>query len=291
MRLNLDQRTSEWHKWRAGIIGASDIPVIMGISPFKDATPLNLWKEKMGIKEPKITTFAMQKGIDGEMSALEAHCAEYKMKMEPACFESDDYAFMGCSLDGITESGNILVEIKVPGKRTLELAKAGQIEGHYLYQVQYQLMITQAEIGHFYAYDEDNGVGYTITILPDPALWSLMVEAAKAFWQCIINRTPPGYILCDNNLLTQKAGQAYKVKEAIDALKKQIKPLEDEFDFLKEEIKSISPAAKVLCGDFRIEQSEIAGRVDYDRIELLKAIDLNLYRRDPISVFKIVREA
>ena len=284
MKLNLIQRTPEWHKWRSGIIGASDVPVIMGVSPFRNATALNLWKEKLGMIEPKDTTVAMQRGIDGESRALQAYMDFFNVYLVPACFESDEYAFMGCSLDGITQDGDTIVEIKVPGDHTLELARRGQIEPHYLYQIQYQLFVTKAKKAYFYAFNDYSGIGYRIEVNPDPELWALMVEAVKAFWQCIITRMPPGYTVINNNLLNEKAHEAYKVKE-------EIKSLESRYDKLKEEIEGICPSDKVICGNFRLEKSQVAGRIDYTRIDLLNTVDLELYRKPSTTMFKIVKEA
>lgn len=44
--LNLLQNTQEWEKFRLQKIGASDAPIIMGVSPWK--TPFQLWLEKTG---------------------------------------------------------------------------------------------------------------------------------------------------------------------------------------------------------------------------------------------------
>lgn len=44
--LNLLQNTQEWEKFRLQKIGASDAPIIMGVSPWK--TPFQLWLEKQG---------------------------------------------------------------------------------------------------------------------------------------------------------------------------------------------------------------------------------------------------
>lgn len=47
--IELDQRTDEWLMWRSQGIGASDAPVIMGVSPWSD--PVSLWMEKRSFME------------------------------------------------------------------------------------------------------------------------------------------------------------------------------------------------------------------------------------------------
>ena len=44
--VELDQRSDNWHRWRTNGVGASDICVLMGSSPYK--SPYQLWEEKRG---------------------------------------------------------------------------------------------------------------------------------------------------------------------------------------------------------------------------------------------------
>ena len=47
--LNLDQKTQEWLIWRAQGIGASDAPIIMGVSPWSNI--IALWRDKRATLE------------------------------------------------------------------------------------------------------------------------------------------------------------------------------------------------------------------------------------------------
>ena len=40
--INLEQGTYEWLEWRMGGLGASDAPVVMGVSPY--STSRTLWE-------------------------------------------------------------------------------------------------------------------------------------------------------------------------------------------------------------------------------------------------------
>ena len=40
----IEQQSPEWFEWRKTGITASDMPIIMGVSPYK--TPWQLWAEK-----------------------------------------------------------------------------------------------------------------------------------------------------------------------------------------------------------------------------------------------------
>ena len=44
--VDLNQRSEEWLQWRSKGVTASDIPIILGLSPYK--TRWQLWAEKVG---------------------------------------------------------------------------------------------------------------------------------------------------------------------------------------------------------------------------------------------------
>ena len=57
----------EWLEWRREGIGASDAPVIMGVSPW--TTPLQLWENKLLGKSGQLETSSMRRGKDMEKEA------------------------------------------------------------------------------------------------------------------------------------------------------------------------------------------------------------------------------
>ena len=58
------QNTPEWLEFRKNKIGASDIPIIMGLSPY--STPLQLWKRKLGFLEEMQMNDCMRFGNENE---------------------------------------------------------------------------------------------------------------------------------------------------------------------------------------------------------------------------------
>ena len=99
MRVELDQNTTEWLEFRKNRIGASDASVIMGASPWK--TPLELWKEKIGLQEESYTSMAMQAGKDLEEIARPIVSNVLNCDFKPAVYVHDEYNWMMASLDGI----------------------------------------------------------------------------------------------------------------------------------------------------------------------------------------------
>src|SRR6266404_2041612 len=75
----LPQNSKEWLAWRTSGLGASDAPVIMGVSPF--TSQFELWLEKTGLGEREAfnpnAVKAMARGTLLEPEARD--CYEYKM--------------------------------------------------------------------------------------------------------------------------------------------------------------------------------------------------------------------
>ena len=69
--------------------------------------------------------------------------------MEPLVLAEGDYS---ASLDGITLDGALILEVKCPVKgQASELWKqvaAGELPDHYYWQVQHQLMVSDALLAH-----------------------------------------------------------------------------------------------------------------------------------------------
>lgn len=175
-RLNLTQGDPSWLQWRQGGIGASDAPIILGLSPFE--TPFSLWALKTGRAQPKKTTRAMQHGHDNEEKARALYMERTGQFVTPACFSNEDFGFpMLASLDGWP-----LVEIKCP-KNPLDHFKAareGLVPEHYRIQMQHQMAVTLAGNGSYASFYEGE-----LVILPverDAALIERIIAAEREFW-------------------------------------------------------------------------------------------------------------
>lgn len=53
---------------RSGRVGFSEIPILMGLSPY--ATPLSLWRRKKGLESAPVETFPMRWGKEAETAAI-----------------------------------------------------------------------------------------------------------------------------------------------------------------------------------------------------------------------------
>ena len=91
-------------------IGGSDIPIIMGISPFKSY--YQLLKEKVGIEEPeKVENEYVDYG-----NIMEEKIRDFVSKNHSTCYEEDKLIKddIRCHVDGY--NGNEIIEIKTTSK-------------------------------------------------------------------------------------------------------------------------------------------------------------------------------
>nr|WP_237143861.1 YqaJ viral recombinase family protein [Pseudomonas fluorescens] len=109
--VDIAQRTPDWHEWRREGISATSCAVIMGENP--DKTPLELWKELVGIVEPADLSVIPQvrRGVKFEPLALQAFEDKYGKMALPFCAESTAYPFIRASFDGVLDDKSP-VEIK-----------------------------------------------------------------------------------------------------------------------------------------------------------------------------------
>lgn len=173
------QGSNEWLAFRKKGIGSSDIAVIAGVSPWKDVH--TLWMEKTGRQEEPLPTNAMMWGTEHEETARKAYIAKTGNVMMPQVFQEN---FCIASLDGINFEGLLILEIKCPkSKTTLELAKKGVVEKHYLYQVQWQMFVSGASKAHFWVWTEKESA--LVEIVEDKNLQAYLFSIASNFWEMV----------------------------------------------------------------------------------------------------------
>lgn len=215
--VRLIQGSEEWHQHRILYRNASETAAVMGLSPW--LTPYQLWEVKTG-RRVQAVTFPMQRGMDLEPLARRAYEAATGAIMEPAVMVNGDYS---ASLDGLTFDGSLLLEVKCPMGRqdseTWKLAKTGQVEPHYMVQLQHQLMVTGARRSHFYVFDGKEGV--TVEVLPDPAAMAQLCTAWDEFWKLVVSDTPPPItardtVIREDQVWGHAAAQFVAAKEAAE---------------------------------------------------------------------------
>src|SRR5690625_403164 len=283
--IELEQGSDAWLAWREEGVGASDMPTIMGESPYK--TPLQLWREKMGLVEtPDLSENPhIRRGVENEEPARQAfdelHC-EFTVEL---CAESTTHPHRRVSLDGLTASGKVL-EIKCPVHEKAQQAIAfaqeqgtkpvtrQQLEGLRLYywaQVQYQLAVVGLAEAILWVWDVESQQGAALVIQAEPEYQEALLAAADGFWDCIVNAEAPE----PNPERDAVFLDASPASEKWAALEAQIKPLKEQLKRLESEQKEVAQELATELGDryigewsngLRLTRFTRRGRLDYAKL-------------------------
>lgn len=206
---------------RAKGIGGSDIPVILGLSPYK--TPLDLYLQKRGLWEDEFESEAAHWGSVMEPVLAREYVRRYEIPVlrrehgydvsigpeydivqnpeEPwgilGTLTHPKYPWARGHVDGIG-----LAETGAPSHvcefKTADLRLSGfwgdpdtdQVPEHYLAQVQWYLELADLELGHLAVLIGGNR--FARYIIPrDQVLIGLMLERAAEFWERVQTQNPP----------------------------------------------------------------------------------------------------
>lgn len=186
----LEQGTPEWHAWRRAGIGASEMPILLGVGPSR-RTVQSLWREKVDGPAAERDNGAMRRGRDLEAQARRAAERMLGHLFEPACVEWPAWPVLRASVDGITFDGGDVLEVKCPmAPKWAAIARAGEPPPEYVVQVQHQLLVTGAARAIIWCWDPRHG-GMHWAIAPDPVLAKRIMTAARRFWTAVETRTAP----------------------------------------------------------------------------------------------------
>jgi len=203
----LPQGSPEWLKWRGDGVGGSEVATVCGENPYE--TKMSLWKSKVAARRGEPVSDGGENEHMRRGKELEPHArAEYEQLMgwacPPLCVVHDDLDFVRCSLDGLREDGELVLEIKAPGARNhakaIDLKRNPEdfrfVIPHYHCQVQYQLLIVGASKAHFASYNKEKQFqgGNRLVIVPveaDPDFQEAMLNRVVRFWKLVEDETPP----------------------------------------------------------------------------------------------------
>lgn len=281
--IDLEQGSQEWLSWRKTVITATDCSCILGNNPW--TTAYKCWQRKLGYIQEQASNAAMERGKALEPAARAQFIERYGPHMTPVVVESSEFDFLGASLDGISEDGQALLEIKCGGAKLHQMAFNQEIPQYYLDQIQHQLLVTGAKRCFYYSYDGTNGI--CIEVLPDPEFKAKFMPKAREFWKCVAFNEPPA--LQDSDYKDMSDAPSWKgYAEQYRKLNEQIKGLEDIKESYRKELIKLSGDQNCLGGGIKVMKTTIRGRVDYDAIPEIKGVDLDKYRKNSTSAWKIL---
>jgi putative phage-type endonuclease len=279
----MEQGSNEWLEWRKQGLGASDAPVIMGISPY--TTPYQLWEEKVGLKSGFKGNWATQRGNRLEPQARAHFELENDADFIPTLATHSEFSWLRASLDGFNEVENSILEIKCPGKDDHGMAAAGRIPDKYWPQLQHQFLVTGARKAYYYSFDGSSG--HTVECYPDMDYIEGLFAKEKEFWQMVINQQAPK--LSAKDVVVVKDHESILLADRYCELVEKQKDLDTQIKSLRKALEKAADHPRTKIGRLSITKTVRTGRVNYKAIPALTNIDLSQYRGKPSNVitFKI----
>lgn len=266
--IELVQGSPEWHSWRMKKIGASESPIILG----EDAnrTIYDLWGEKSGRNGGVETNYVMAKGKALEPLVREKLRESLGFDLLPLCGENENEPLFSASFDGISPSGETVVEIKYVGKKVFEAAQHGQIPDAHRTQVNHQLFVSGAPKG-VYACTIDGEQVAQVAILPDEETIKRIYSEGLNFWNHVEEDLPPpltekDYLFTDNGLWLEKAAEWSE----LDGLEKQIK---EKKETIRQELIRTAPSHNKIQGGGVLLYKTSRNSTDYK--SLMKAFGIS----------------
>lgn len=185
---NVAQGSAEWHALRAKYFTASEAPAMMGASKYQSRTEL-LTAKKTGIT-PEVNP-QMQRIFDRghATEATSRPLVEQKIGEElyPIVGTSGNLL---ASMDGATMLGDTLFEHKLWNESLVAQVRAGELEPHYYWQLEQQLLVSGAERVIFVCSDGTAEKFVSMEYRPVAGRAAQLVEGWKQFETDLAGHSP-----------------------------------------------------------------------------------------------------
>jgi putative phage-type endonuclease len=275
----LPQGSDRWREERNKGIGASEVATIMGENPYQ--TAYQFAQIRLGIiPTPDLSNnFNIKRGHQLEPLARDITNQIIGDEYIPCSFQSTTWPFARYSSDGFCKATNSLIEIKCPGEKNHTwMIENSQPMPYYIPQLQWALMITGCDVIYFVSYNQAFPEPiFMVPIKPDKKYQEMMLEKVTKFWSDLQNKILPEMTDADYEDVSSKSFEvlvaAYKSAKELQAL------ANDAVEKSEARIKEVIGERNVIGNGLRITQVERKGSIDYAKIEALKQLDLEQYRK------------
>lgn len=290
MKMSLpEQNTEEWKLWRQNKIGASDVPIILGVSPY--STALQLWKRKLGFTAEIVQHAGMRKGHEMESHIRGLANSHLDSHFEPLTIQHPQHEWAIASLDGASDDKRFVIEIKYANKDDHAGARKGIIPEKYMPQVQWQMFIYKAlfeefESLYYCSWNNNDFVCFEIPFQDD--FINKCFYECEQFFNCLDTYTPPApsnkdHIDIDDDEFGKAAIEWIQAKTTFDEAKKQEA-------YYKKKLISFTDDGNCEGYGVRLTRVEQKGNIDWDRVCADFEIDktaLDKYRKEQVGFWRI----
>ena len=276
--IKLQQGSDEWKAFRKKRIAASDVPIIMGVSPYK--TPYELAMEKLDLKKDEKYSRVMQLGHYFEPRIRARVEIDMNLSFPDVVLFKKDIPWQMASLDGFNADTSEFLEIKYMGDKNFEDVKQTGPLDHHMPQLEMQFHVTGAKKGYYIPYTLDKEQRSikeyaVIPIEPNANLRKEMLPAIEAFYKQVIleqDLPEPG----ERDIMEVNNPDLILAAEEYLKLTSRAKDLEKSIEALKEKLFEGTSYPVCRIKDLKITSYMRKGNVDYKKIP---GIDWEQYRK------------
>lgn len=288
--IELVQRSEEWHEYRRTRVGSSDIASIAGTEGAYSKRGKVL-DEKLGITQASHSDYLkviMKEGDEWEEAIIKKAC-ETLEEYNPRVVESTVYPRFFASLDGMNNAGNKIIEVKATTKEDyLCLAELGICPAIYSAQIQWQLLVTGLSEALLLVVDRSPGVEekkpHQVFVRANPSFQADLVKHAQEFLKDLDEGNSTTVAINDSEA---DLWHIVDAKIAISAAEQIVEELKQKVKSLSENLLLKYNAKKIIHPKLLVEECYRKGSVDYAKIDDLKNVDLEKYRKKGMTYLKI----
>lgn len=281
-RISLEQNTPDWLAFRRGKIGASDAPIIMGVSPWK--TPYGLWNDKVFPEHSKQKyTIAMQKGHEIEEKVINWFFLQYGFSVYPCVLQSIENPWMIASMDGFSGDGTIQLEIKYANESDHFDVKRQMVPDKYKPQLQHQMSVSGNDFCYYAScYRDDIQV---IMYHRDQEYIDKIIEKEKEFLEFIKLGVPPPLESRDYKEMDSEEWKIFS--DELKAVRVQQNVLKSKEDNAKDELIRLANGNNCKGNGVYVKKIYRKGNIPYSSIQKVTDMDLEEFRTPDSEYWKV----
>ena len=292
----IEQRTEEWHAWKAQHATASNAACIMGVAVFEPKTPRKLIEVMTGVRSIFVTD-AMKHGSESEDTIKDHYEEATGLEGSPLVISN---GYLGASMDWshmenpfapIDRSAEFKTPVKGSKSKLWAAKTVDDVPIHYRLQIQHQYMVSESEQIDLVIYATDIDQIKIIPIPPDPECQGALREKWDEFWHYYTQGiTPPaqrGDVKdSDDPVLHTLIADFEHVQQEIKESKEREKELHDQ-------ITEFADVCSIRCNGHIIERIVRKGNVNWKELcadQQLHDSFVNRFRK-PSTVYHKIRSA
>jgi putative phage-type endonuclease len=268
------QGSPEWLELRRKGIGASEAPVIMGVSPW--TTPYQLWQRKQSGAEQAMNA-SMRYGKDTEEAERKKFEKMVGITFFPdMTFRHGERHWQIASLDGIDFNQTVIMEIKQANQVDHQSAKEGTIPKKYYPQIQHQLDVVRDKIDTCLYCSSHKGDRVIVEVKRDEGYIAEMIAKETEFYEENMLKGISPVLDMEDTDWAEEAAQ-YRLVDA------DIKRLEKQREVHRKALIRLSNGLPCKGSGVVLTTTTPLGLVDYKAIPELSGVDLDKYRKPSVE--------